>query len=320
MATSNAAYAGARNKVPLSEPGKAVLFVERPTAFNCGKRSFRFRRPDEVCKAMSSKDWERFASEMSSIIDRFWNELIAFVPILMFMFAFLPMTAFMAGVFSLDMNEHELVTSDGSKLRPHCSWADECVWNVGLQLACVSKLCRSAGFDHGMLMNYSNDMCRSSFTATVPENTYQVLWDREEDWGPHLYNNSVDHGLAVMTADCVFKHPAPAWGCMTVLATFPFFLGFAIVPLKVINDHNRNIDQEIYELVFRTNGTIPTRSGCRIEYGSDFTGLCKPSGVRPWRAVIIRGDPGQLAQRIAQQLQPSERAPFNVPFSADATV
>jgi len=81
MATLNAMYAGARNKVPLSEPGKAVLFVERPSRVNCGKRSFRFhRRPDEVRKAMSAKDWARFASEMRRITDRFWNELIVFVP------------------------------------------------------------------------------------------------------------------------------------------------------------------------------------------------------------------------------------------------
>merc|ERR1712216_457864 len=174
----------------------------------------------------------------------------------MCMVVFLPMVSWFAGVLSLDMNVHELIKSDGSKLRPHCSWEKECIWNTAVELACTSRLCRSAGYDHGMLMKSSNDMCRSSFTSNVQDGTHQVFWDTAQNWGPHLYDKSVGHGLAVITADCVLKHPAPAWGCLAFFGLGPFMLAAAIFPLMAINKHNRNIDQEIYELVCHANSSM----------------------------------------------------------------
>jgi len=303
----------ARNEIPVAERSKAILYIERPSTCNCGHRSFStyVRRPDQLHRAMSAKDWARFTSELSEITDRFWNELVGLIPIFMFMFPVLPIAAFMAGVFSLDMNVKELITSDGSKLRPHCSWESQCVWNVAVELACTSRLCRSAGFDHGMLLSASNDMCRSTFTSNISDNTYHVFWDPEDNWGPHLYDRSKGHGLAQITADCVLKHPAPAWGCMTVFGTIPFIVALVIFPFKWINNHNKSIDEEIQDLVFRANSAMPAHTGCRIEYETSCTGLCKPQGVRPWRALIIHGDPGQRSQA-----PPSERSPLTAPPGA----
>jgi hypothetical protein len=250
---------------------------------------------------MSSKDWSRFACELEEIADRFRNELWAFVPVVAFMFGVLPMAAWLAGVFSLTYNPRELITSDGSKLRPHCSWRDECVWNVALQLGCTSKLCRSAGFDHGMLIELSNDPCKSNLYDVVPDNTNIVFWDAEEDFGPFLYSSSPGHGVSRITADCVRIHDPQSWGCMSIFGSIPFILACVIVPLKAINNHNREIDREICQLVSRANSIMLPNSGCRMEYRSDFTGLCKPKAVRPWRALMVYGDPGRPSALSMQQ-------------------
>lgn len=286
-----------RNKVPQGQPGRCVLYIERPGTFNFGQRDFNKyeRRPAELHNAMSVKDWAQFSAELNEIVDRFWNELVPYVPIIIAMVAFYPITAFMAGVVSLDNIERQTMTSDGSELRPHCSWENECFKNVAVELACTSKLCRAAGYNHGLLLNRSNDFCRSTLPASIPTKspTYMVFWDRSTDWGPLLYDNTVKHGLSASTVECVRDLPPPAWTCMAVFGTIPALLLFSIIPLRLVNSHNKRIDQEIYELVQRANARMPPGAGCGIEYASDFTYLCKPSGVRPWRALIVHGNPGR---------------------------
>merc|ERR1719183_1460567 len=107
---------------------------------------------------------------------------------------------------------------------------------------------------------------------------------------------------------------------MAVLGLIPFILALSICPLMAINHHNHNIDQEIYELVFHANLAMRSRSGCSIEYARDFVGLCIPQGVRPWRALIIHGDPGQQARGFTLQPPPSEMAPLTVPLAPGTAV
>lgn len=283
----------ARNEVLVSEPGKYVIYLERPSVCNCNHRHFsrHHRLPVELHRGMNSQDWRAFAAELSQMAQCFWNELIGVLPVLMFFVAFLPLATFVAGIFALDMPERQLIVSDGSKLRPHCSWESQCVWNVAIELGCTSRLCRSAGFDHGMMINSTNDMCRST-TGNITASTHFVFWDAESNWGPHPYNTSFMHGMSTITADCVLRHPPQSWVCMSVLGLLPFVLGFMVVPMKLINSHNKRVDRDIHDLVFRVNSMMPRHTGCRIEYATNSVGLCKAFGVRPWRALIIQGSPG----------------------------
>ncbi len=81
-----------------------------------------------------------------------------------------------------------IVTSDGSRERPLCSWTEACVWDTATKQLCASKLCEASGYAEGEFVSASNNMCEESATD-------QMLWyfladqDRFDQgvWGSDAY-------------------------------------------------------------------------------------------------------------------------------------
>uniref|UniRef100_A0A0G4HQW7 Peptidase S1 domain-containing protein n=1 Tax=Chromera velia CCMP2878 TaxID=1169474 RepID=A0A0G4HQW7_9ALVE len=56
------------------------------------------------------------------------------------------------------------ITSDGSSMRPHCSWHNECEWTEKSQQECAHALCEASGYSSGVFISASNDPCKDAHT------------------------------------------------------------------------------------------------------------------------------------------------------------
>lgn len=273
--------------------------------------------PPELWQAMTPAAWNRFAWEMNGLVKRFWTNFFAFAPFVVFIIFVMPAMAWVISMLALQDNEHELVASDGSLAKPYCSWNSSCVWTAGTEMACTSQLCRSAGFNHGMFISTSNDMCRSSYKPSFQPGTYLVQFDMDDGlFGPFQRDSNATQGLALITADCVRRPPAPAWIGLSIMGFAPFILLCSLCPLYTIHRHNMQIDEDIRELVARTNREMNPGQGS-MEYVSAHTGLCKARGCRAWRVLISRGDASAAAahmQAAGALGSRNETAPLTVPL------
>lgn len=85
------------------------------------------------------------------------------------------------------------IVSDGSKTKPHCSWASTCKWDTSAQAECAQKLCESSGYSSGMFVSASNDPCTASFT-----NDSIWAWKLDEK----VYFQAYYQSEAQITASC----------------------------------------------------------------------------------------------------------------------
>lgn len=93
------------------------------------------------------------------------------------------------------------VISDGTALRPHCSWSSSCVWNTITQLECAQALCFASGYGRqGSFIAASNNPCTSSFVT----GTYYFYVMTS---GTVVYRNYAND--ARITASCIASGTAP---------------------------------------------------------------------------------------------------------------
>lgn len=60
-----------------------------------------------------------------------------------------------------------LIVSDGTRARPHCSWASSCKWDNPTKSACAEALCQAAGYPlGGTYVSATNNMCKSGSAHT----------------------------------------------------------------------------------------------------------------------------------------------------------
>ena len=64
------------------------------------------------------------------------------------------------------------VTSDGTLLKPHCSYGEVCRWDSANKNMCADELCKAGGYAGGTFVSASNNMCESDFAS---EEIYHVL-------------------------------------------------------------------------------------------------------------------------------------------------
>lgn len=88
------------------------------------------------------------------------------------------------------------ITSDGTQMRPHCSWEKACRWDRSTKETCARKLCQAAGFSGGTYVGASNNMCVASYTNR-PFSYYSV------DTGQYAATSTGDGNEAQITASCV---------------------------------------------------------------------------------------------------------------------
>ncbi len=87
----------------------------------------------------------------------------------------------------------QMITSDGTKTAPHCTWLRNCTWDAETKTECAQKLCEAAGFLNGSFLSASNDMCTASFTSDMVFN-----WVTDEN--KYIYD---DYGNeAQIVANC----------------------------------------------------------------------------------------------------------------------
>lgn len=296
---------------PRSVPGNLVLYIERPGVCSAGTRSFSSQQPlpAELRAGISPKAWADFALELKRICKQFWVEPCVVVPIIACMCVVLPPLAILFSILILQVNDHDVISSDGSASKPFCSWKDSCIWTVGTELACTWKLCREAGYNHGMFLSTSNNMCLSTFTGNVSVPSYIVHWDVEENYGPFVHDKTMTQGFAAVTADCVRNAPAPAWVGTCILGFVPSILLCVLGPCHMVSRHNRKVDVQIARLVATVNETVRA-GGCSLEYKAMNTGLCNARGIRTWRAVIARGNPYPLPHGPGAVRTPAINQPY----------
>uniref|UniRef100_A0A0G4HXU7 P/Homo B domain-containing protein n=1 Tax=Chromera velia CCMP2878 TaxID=1169474 RepID=A0A0G4HXU7_9ALVE len=56
-------------------------------------------------------------------------------------------------------------TSDGTELRPYCTWGSSCDWNEDTKQECATALCEAAGYRNGTFVSASNNPCDESFVS-----------------------------------------------------------------------------------------------------------------------------------------------------------
>jgi len=83
------------------------------------------------------------------------------------------------GSFASDGWEYHIVISDGSLLRPFCSWSMDCIWNATIQAGCADRLCAASGFAGGVFNSATTDMCAESTTWDA---VYYWLVDEARYW------------------------------------------------------------------------------------------------------------------------------------------
>jgi hypothetical protein len=59
-----------------------------------------------------------------------------------------------------------IVISDGTQKKPHCSWGSTCTWDQNSMDSCAKHLCKASGFSSGKFISATNNMCTTSMTSS----------------------------------------------------------------------------------------------------------------------------------------------------------
>eukprot|EP00039_Didymoeca_costata_P002425 m.60133 g.60133 ORF g.60133 m.60133 type:complete len:962 (-) comp11297_c1_seq3:79-2964(-) len=94
-----------------------------------------------------------------------------------------------------DEKPAQYITSDGSRLRPHCTWPGNCTGGVYERRACAAALCTASGFSQGEFHLLHKDMCEKQLKI----NTF-------------VYN---------VTSDNILYEPSSVYGSFTTLCGVP---------------------------------------------------------------------------------------------------
>lgn len=81
-----------------------------------------------------------------------------------------------------------IITSDGTKEKPLCTWNSDCAWDYAAQSKCALAICKASGYTFGTFVNASNSICEAS---AVDASVWMFTVDTEEyvegDWGQEAY-------------------------------------------------------------------------------------------------------------------------------------